>query len=136
MKYKLFILGALLFSSIVSASEIDCLAKNIYFESRGEPEAGQFMVGFVTHNRVLDKRWPNTYCKVVYQPGQFEWTDRKVGKVKNKKKYNKAKKIAKVVMQSGNTKQYGYFFKRKDVKSSYFKKLKHIATINNHEFYK
>jgi len=134
MKYILILL--FIIPNVAIANELDCLAKNIYYESRGEPEAGQFMVAFVTHNRVKDSRWPSTYCKVVYQPGQFEWTRLNVGKVKDKSKFNKAKKIAQVVMKSKNTKQYGYYFKRSDRKSNFFKKLKYITTVNNHEFYR
>ena len=45
----------------------ECLARNIYFEARNEPFAGQFAVAMVTLNRVHDKQFPNTICKVVYQ---------------------------------------------------------------------
>ena len=55
-------------------AEIECLAKNIYFESRGEPLEGQYAVAYVTLNRVLDSRWPDTICDVVYEPNQFSWT--------------------------------------------------------------
>lgn len=57
--------------------EIDCLAKNIYFESRGEPEKGQIAVGLVTMNRAKQEHWPNSVCKVVQQQYkstcQFSW---------------------------------------------------------------
>ena len=56
-------------------AEIECLAKNIYFEARGEPLAGQFAVAYITLNRVEDSRWSDTICEVVYEPGpQFAWT--------------------------------------------------------------
>ena len=38
----------------------ECLAKNIYFEARNEPFAGQFAVALVTLNRVHDTAFPNT----------------------------------------------------------------------------
>ena len=47
--------------------QLTCLAKNIYFEARNEPFAGQFAVALVTLNRVNDSAFPNTICKVVYQ---------------------------------------------------------------------
>ena len=34
-----------------------CLARNIYFEARGEGSRGQYAVAAVTLNRVRDKRW-------------------------------------------------------------------------------
>ena len=36
--------------------EIECLALNIYFEARGEPDAGRRAVGHVVMNRVSDKQ--------------------------------------------------------------------------------
>ena len=44
-----------------------CLATNIYWEARNQSFAGQIAVGLVTLNRVLDKRFPDTICEVVYQ---------------------------------------------------------------------
>jgi spore germination cell wall hydrolase CwlJ-like protein len=134
MKYIILFLALI---SSVQANELECLAKNIYFESRGEPEAGQFMVGFVTMNRVRDKRWPNTICKVVYQHNQFEWTQDKYSNTPLRGKlYNKAIYIASIVMQADNVEQYGYYFKAVGRKSRFFNKLTKIATVYNHEFYK
>lgn len=59
-----------------SKQEFICLAKNIYFESRGEVIAGQYAVGLVTLNRVRSKRFPNDICNVVYQ-GRF-WNKKPV----------------------------------------------------------
>lgn len=132
----LIIIVLLATTTIVKANQLDCMAKNIYFESRGEPEAGQFMVGFVTMNRVRDSRWPNTICKVVYEPGQFSWTeDKHPNTPKQGEQWNKAVYIASIVMQSKNIKHYGYFFKRHDVKSKFFKKRTLIARVGDHEFY-
>lgn len=47
--------------------EISCLALNMYFEARGEDRDGQDAVAFVTLNRVMSTRYPNTVCEVVYQ---------------------------------------------------------------------
>ena len=47
--------------------QIECLAKNMYFEARGETKDGQDAVAFVTINRVRSDRYPNTICEVVYQ---------------------------------------------------------------------
>ena len=54
--------------------EIQCLAENIYFEARAESYSGKAAVGNVTRNRVLDTRWPGTYCEVVQQgPKRESW---------------------------------------------------------------
>ena len=51
----------------INQEELECLAKNIYFESRGEDTRGQYAVGLVTQNRVKSDRFPNTICGVVKQ---------------------------------------------------------------------
>jgi spore germination cell wall hydrolase CwlJ-like protein len=56
--------------------DMECLAKNIYHESRGEPLAGQYAVAYVTLNRLSDPRYPKTICAVVQQRGQFVWYGR------------------------------------------------------------
>ena len=61
----------------VPEKQIECLAKNMYFESRNEPDAGIRAVGFVTMNRVQDPQFPKSICEVVYQRTgpvcQFSW---------------------------------------------------------------
>lgn len=72
----------LLFSSgdIAPEQDVHCLALNIYFEARGEPEDGRRAVAHVVLNRVADRRWPNTPCDVIAQGWpeagplcQFSW---------------------------------------------------------------
>jgi spore germination cell wall hydrolase CwlJ-like protein len=46
---------------------IQCLATAMYFEARGEPSRGQFIVGQVILNRVASRYYPNDICDVVYQ---------------------------------------------------------------------
>lgn len=48
-----------------------CLAAMIYGEARGEPVDGQVAVAQVAMNRVVDHRWPDDVCSVVYQDRQF-----------------------------------------------------------------
>lgn len=47
--------------------QIACLAMNMYFEARGEDQIGQDAVAYVTLNRVMSDRYPDTVCEVVYQ---------------------------------------------------------------------
>ena len=54
-------------------TELECLAANIYHEARGESIHGQWLVAYVTKNRVDSPRYPSTYCAVVKQPAQFSW---------------------------------------------------------------
>lgn len=52
-------------------AELDCLAKVISNEARGEPRTGQLAVAQVVMNRVASPQFPNTICGVVYQRAQF-----------------------------------------------------------------
>ena len=52
------------------ASDLDCLALNIYFEARGEPLQGKLAVGHVVINRVGDEKFPANVCQVVLQGGE------------------------------------------------------------------
>jgi spore germination cell wall hydrolase CwlJ-like protein len=47
--------------------EIECLARNIYFEAGSEPLEGKVAVGLVTINRSQDPRYPSSICGVVNQ---------------------------------------------------------------------
>ena len=51
-----------------------CLACNIYHESGNQDIRGKIAVGAVTINRVRSPYYPDSICKVVWQPRQFSWT--------------------------------------------------------------
>lgn len=61
----------------VSNRDLQCLARNIYWEAGGESEVGKFAVAAVTLNRVDHRRYPGSVCGVVYQSVgrscQFSW---------------------------------------------------------------
>lgn len=57
-----------------------CVALNVYFEARGEPEQGQYAVAIVTMNRA--KGDVKRACSVVLRHKQFSWTSTKTVKVK------------------------------------------------------
>lgn len=59
---------------VMDQRDIDCLAKNIFHEARFEPYIGKIAVAQITFNRVLDGRWGDSICKVVYAHKQFSWT--------------------------------------------------------------
>lgn len=84
-------------TSLFSDREIECLAKNIYFEARGESIQGKLAVAQVTINRMNDYRWPKTICQVVYQPGQFSWTHAKL-KITDNKLYLHSRDLAYTIL--------------------------------------
>jgi N-acetylmuramoyl-L-alanine amidase len=65
-------------SEQIGTERVQCLARNIYYESRGEPIDGQMWVAWVTINRRNHDRYPETICSVVHQCNrnnvcQFSW---------------------------------------------------------------
>lgn len=58
-----------------SDKQLDCLARNIFFEAGTENELGKYAVGQVTMNRLYHGYWGNTICEVVYAKKQFSWTN-------------------------------------------------------------
>lgn len=60
-------------SMATDTPELECLAAAVYFESKGEPLAGQLAVAHVIKNRSKLSRFASTYCGVVRQAGQFSF---------------------------------------------------------------
>jgi spore germination cell wall hydrolase CwlJ-like protein len=62
--------------------QLDCLAKNIYWEAASEPFEGKVAVAQVTLNRVKSGRFADSVCGVVYEKNviyqkvicQFSWS--------------------------------------------------------------
>jgi spore germination cell wall hydrolase CwlJ-like protein len=62
-------------STDLSERELGCLVANVYHEARGEDVLGQAAVAHVTLNRVRLPAYPDSVCGVVWQKGQFSWTE-------------------------------------------------------------
>ena len=52
---------------IVNDAEMNCMARNIYFEARNQSDEAMAAVGYIILNRVLSPRYPDTVCGVVYK---------------------------------------------------------------------
>lgn len=61
-------------------NEVECLALNIYHESRGSIFADRVAVADVVLNRVNDTRYPKSVCKVVKQGTYSKWHLENTGK--------------------------------------------------------
>jgi len=68
-----FLILFLLFPSFCYAIDIQCVAKAVYFEARGESIAGQVAIAQVIMNRVESKRYPSLPCGVVKQKKKGVW---------------------------------------------------------------
>ena len=119
--------------------ELDCLATGIYFESKGEPLAGQLAVGKVIANRAQSGgRFPSTYCGVLFQRGQFSFVHgRSLPSVPHgNNQWQTAVAIAKIVDQDLKESSVGdaLFFHARYVAPSWH--MKRVASIGNHVFYR
>lgn len=139
---KTLALVFLLFSFNTFASkdskQINCLAKAIYFEARGEDWKGMVAVAQVAKNRTESDNFPDTFCKVVYQKNQFSWAKYNP-KVKDKDSWDQALAVAKVAYYLGfpqDVTRGALYFHSGNHKPSWTSRLKKSATINNHKFYK
>ena len=119
--------------------ELECLAVGIYFESKSEPLAGQLAVGEVIANRANSNgRFPSSYCGVLFQRSQFSFIrGRALPAVpRSSRQWSTAVAIARIVDQdlkdSGAPK--ALFFHAKRVSPGW--KLKRVASIGNHVFYR
>lgn len=91
--------------------QLNCLAKNIYYEAGGEPFEGKVAVAQVTLNRVASSRFPDDVCKVIYQKNvfyekvvcQFSWYCEGNHKMKpvHKPLWRESEEVAKKVLLEG-----------------------------------
>lgn len=54
-------------------AQIDCLARNNYFEAANQTDDGMAAVTDVVFNRIEDPKYPGSPCEVITQHGQFSW---------------------------------------------------------------
>lgn len=138
-----------------SSSDVQCLARNIYFESLGQGENGMMAVGLVTLNRLESGKFGETICKVVSQKAtvkvnskwkticQFSWKcDGKSDKPDDKKEYAKCVNIAKRVLvrdvpvQLLHKTKHALYFHTKEIKPAWSKSYRLVAIYGDHKFYK
>jgi spore germination cell wall hydrolase CwlJ-like protein len=62
--------------NLIDYRQVECLAKNIYFEARNEPIEGQIAVAQVVLNRIRHDKFPDNVCDVIYQgPVRYQETE-------------------------------------------------------------
>lgn len=125
-------------SSDPGGRQLECLATGIYFESKGESLAGQLAVGHVIANRAESGRFPGSYCGVLFQRGQFSFIrGRALPNVpRASRHWHNAVAIAKIVDQELHKSPVGnaLFFHARYVSPKW--RLKRVASIGNHVFYR
>ena len=122
------------------SEQMRCLAGAVYFESRGEPLAGQLAVAQVVINRADDRRFPASYCGVVYQRAQFSFVKNgRMPKIRTgSKAWDRAKAIAKIAHDGmwDSEAQDSLYFHATYVSPSWSRKKSRRASINTHIFYR
>jgi spore germination cell wall hydrolase CwlJ-like protein len=117
--------------------DVECLANNIYMESRGESFRGQIAVAQVVVNRLHAKKYGNSICEIIYAKNQFSWTEDYVSGNKNYKLWKNSLVISRAVL-SGELRLPKFnakYFHNKTVKPQWAKNKQLVATIGNHYFY-
>ena len=118
-------------------AELMCLAKNIYYEARGEPLHGKVAVAQVTLNRVTHRtEFDASICQVVYAKRQFSWTHEK-HKPPSGIAWQEAQLIAKAVLDGSAYIPHfkALYFHNLTVQPKWNQTKKLVARIGNHIFY-
>ena len=121
----------------IAKADIHCLAKNIYYEARGEPLEGQIAVAQVTLNRVASKQFHSTVCGVVYAYRQFSWTLDKDRKIRDRKAWEEAVDLAAAVLTKSIPLPHfpALYFHTPQVNPRWNRGKRVVARIGNHIFY-
>lgn len=126
-------------SSETSDEETECLARAVYWESKGEPLSGQLTVAEVIINRANSGRFRDTICGVVRQPSQFSFVRR--GHIpappKSSQQWRTAVAIAEIAREdlAEGAAPRALFFHARHV-SPRWRGVTRVATVGNHVFYR
>ena len=123
--------------SAAADEALQCLAGAIYFESKGEPLAGQLAVAEVIINRAKSGRVPANVCAVVKQRGQFSFVrGGQIPTITKGASYRTAIAVAKVALASAwnSPADKALYFNTPDRRPS-VRAIK-VASIGNHVFYR
>lgn len=122
------------------SDEMRCLAGTVYFEARGEPLDGQLAVAQVVMNRAEDRRWPSSYCGVVYQRSQFSFVkNRRMPRIRTSSKaWERAQAIAKIAHDGlwDSPAADAVYFHANYVSPRWSRAKTKLAQIDTHIFYR
>lgn len=118
-------------------AELHCLAVGVYYESKGEPLAGQLAVAEVILNRAESGRFAKSVCGVLKQPGQFSFVRRGVLPTPpNNAQWRKAMAVAQVAEKDlwDSPVENALFFHARYVSPGW--KRPRVGAVGNHIFYR
>jgi spore germination cell wall hydrolase CwlJ-like protein len=127
---------------------LTCLARNVYFEARGEPLAGQYAVAEVTMNRKASRLYPRTVCEVVYQKnwdplrkryvGAFSWTELNALPEPAGEEWERAWRVAEAVYYGREAPRLNgaLHYHATYIKPNWANEKRRVALIGKHIFYR
>lgn len=127
---------------------LECLARNVYHEARGEPPEGQYAVAEVTMNRRASKRYPATVCAVVHEKrwdairqryvGAFSWTEFYAVPEPSGEAWTFAQKVAEDVYyrRAPPRVEGATYYHATYIKPSWARTQQRVAQIGRHVFYR
>ena len=120
--------------------ELHCLAQAVYFESRGEPLAGQLAVAQVVVNRAQSAQFPDDYCGVVTQHAQFSFVRGGTIPAPNagSQAWQRARAIARIAHRELWESEAGdsLYFHAAHVSPRWAARMSRRASISRHVFYR
>tara|TARA_R110000796_G_scaffold45937_6_gene111141 strand:+ start:29498 stop:30130 length:633 start_codon:yes stop_codon:yes gene_type:complete len=134
----------------INNTDLACLARNLYHESRSESDLGKLAVAMVVLNRVDSPLFPDNICDVIYQPSrnparpkscQFSWTcDGKSDDIKDMKQYEAILTLSRDILRSRdsivNVIDGSLYYHAVYVNPTWAKYFDKVARIDTHIFYK
>ena len=120
--------------------DMKCLAQAVYFESRGEPLAGQLAVAEVVINRSKSGYYPSDYCSVITQRAQFSFVRRGIIPQADESSlaWRRAKAIAQIAQQNlwESEARDALYFHATYVHPTWAHQKVQLAQIDTHIFYR
>lgn len=120
-------------------NEVNCLARIIFNESRGEPTKGKILVAQTTLNRVNSGKFQDSVCESMKAKGAYSFYNPRSKKVDKKRKYPvEYKHIAEKALNG----EYSHllsdrvlYFKNCGVQNSFFNRLVMVKRVGAHCFF-
>lgn len=128
----------------VDKTEVECVKRLLWFESRGENKYSIKAVLSVVLNRKMHKAYPETFCKIEQQAHQFSYIKgNRIPKIKPVDS-NEQKKLAEIEDLAYDAVMGGFkpilprnvlHYVQKDIEQKWLQSKELYAKIGSHKFY-
>ncbi|MEE4210161.1 MAG: cell wall hydrolase [Parvularcula sp.] len=127
------------------AKQRHCLTQAIYYEARNQPVLGQIAVADVVLNRVKDRQFPSTICRVVFQGKgrsyacQFSFAcDGSLNRPREPRAWEQAEKLADLIYRGFQPEltRFATYYHADYVSPPWARQFDQTARIGDHIFYR